>query len=690
MTPRPALALAMALAATALVPALATPGSEPSTGYERPAAIDAPGPHSLPVDLALLTGSTPFQVERVPGRPAAAPRPVARGGLRDLRLFDARGRELPYLLVESPPREPEWRPAQALTPIPASKRESGFEGDLGSVRTLDRVRFGGLPAPFLKKLALDGSGDRQRWVRLSTAATVFDLPDSGLRQLELEFAPGAFRYLRVTWDDSSSARVPIPARVAARLVRPELPPRSSAPIAVVFERRPSEPGTSRFRLRLPAPALPLVALRLGVGGAHLLRRARVSEARLADDCALPVLLGEVTLRRTVRDGLVAEDLRIPLSAPATAQLELEVDDGDNPPLDLRSVEVEPAELPWIYLEVEEAQTIVARWGDARKDVPRYDLEAARARVARALPPPAAHWGAVATASPAALPPATAPSTGPRIDTAGFRYVRSLAAARPGLAVVPLDAAVLAHSVGGRTGDFRDLRVVDAAGRQIPYLVERRAEPLLVKLPPLRPEAASRLGPGDSFYRVPLPYPELPPSRLVLRTSARVFERRIELLVGAPAAHERRRRPAADVAASALWRNTEPDTPASALTLDLPTLATSEVLLLVREGDNLALPLGAPELLLPSYQIRFFGTSMEAIRLFYGDERLVRPRYDLALLGPTVLASPAEETALEAERTTPKGEHVVLAPRAFWAVIVAAAVTLLLVIARLVRRATAHE
>ena len=323
------------------------------------------GPQSLAVDLPLLIGSAPFRVETWPGPRATPPRRVARGGLADLRFYDDAGREVPYLLVEPPSAEPEWRRAATLLPIPRTKKASGFEADLGAASTVDRMRVEGLPTPFLKRLALDGSGDRQRWTRLAPEATLFDLPDSSLRQVELAFPPGAFRYLRVTWDDASSARVPLPGGIFARIVRTDAPARPALSTPLVFARRASEPGASRFRLRLPAASLPVAALRLRVGGGNLLRRARVSEARLAGDCTAPFPLGEATLRRALRDALAADELRIPLEAPATADLELEVDDGDNPPLDLQAVELELAELPWIYLEVAGALVPRGALGSAR-------------------------------------------------------------------------------------------------------------------------------------------------------------------------------------------------------------------------------------------------------------------------------------------------------------------------------------
>jgi hypothetical protein len=484
---RAVLAGAAVLAAAGLLRAAASP----SFRYERRAVIDAPGPHGLPVDVSLLTGSLPFRVETHAG-PDGTVRRRARGGLRDLRLYDAQGREVPYLLVEPPLPAPEWRRAATVLPIPATKKESGFEADLGGAPTVDRLRVLGLPAPFLKRLALDGSGDRRRWTRLAAEATLFDLPDSDLRQLELPFPPGVFRYLRVTWDDASSARVPLPRGIGVRVVRADAPARPAVSATVSFDRRASEPGTSRFRLRLPAPSLPVVALRLALGGAHVLRRARVTETRLAGEGAIPVRLGEATLRRTVHDTLSAEELRIPVEPPTTGQLELVVADGDNRPLEVEAVRAELASCPGSTWRSRAAVRRGAL-GDPASTPPLRPRVGARAGQRSA--PPARTWG----------------SLGARPDRRGaFRRAEAGPSRRRPSATrersdgpqassqVPLDAAVLAQR-GRLRGDFADLRVVDAAGRQLHYLLERRPEPLVVALPAPTPagEAAARSGPGTA-------------------------------------------------------------------------------------------------------------------------------------------------------------------------------------------------
>ena len=136
-------------------------------------------------------------------------------------------------------------------------------------------------------------------------------------------------------------------------------------------------------------------------------------------------------------------------------------------------------------------------------------------------------------------------------------------------------------------------------------------------------------------------------------------------------------------ASATWRSAEPDAPAAALTLALPTLATADVLLAVFEGDNPPLPLAPPELLLPSWHLRAFrgrGRDPRPLR----QEPPRTPAYDLALLARTVLASPALEASLSAERETRGAAPEVLRPAGFWALMLTAVVVLLGLIAHLLR------
>lgn len=651
-------------------------------GYERPATAAGPGPQRLPVDTPLLVGGTPFRVVN------RGQRLVAEEGLSDLRLFDGQGRQVPYLLVHTPPAEPEWLPGRVLSVQP-TKKTSGFEVDFGSSETIDAISVEGIPAPFLKRLSVEGSGDRARWTSLAPEATLFDLPAEKLRQLEVGFAPGVYRYVRITWNDTNSGRVPPPrvvrSRRSARLQLPQQPP-----IELAFDVQPSEPGRSRYRVRLPAPRLPIIALELDVAGGHIFRAAAVTESRFSGFEAAPVELGRATLSRVVRDGVEAADLRVRVSPPNESEVQLLIDDGNNPPLGIRRILAVLADLPAIYFE-SPLVDLVARYGDRTLQRPAYDLEAVRpsidiARVAEAK------WGVaralIETAAAGGEP--GAPQPGGPLAVSGFRYLRPILEASPGLVSLQLDAAVLSHS-RGPAGRFADVRLLDNAERQIPYLIERRDEPLRADLSLVPAEASVadlKRTPGRqrSLYRITLPYQNLPPATLVLETSARLFQRTVQLGIERPP--DRSHRDAwFQQLASETWRHADQHTPAGPLGLRIGSIDSSALLLIVDEGDNAPLSISAARLLLPSYRLRYYQPESPSLRLAYGRDDLQLPQYDLALLAQQVMgASPRDVAAgAESQHGQTPGAGTVISPLAFWGLLAGAVIVLVGLIARLARQ-----
>ena len=647
---------------------------------ERPIVTTGPGPQRLAIDVSLLARARRFtDVRRMPSGGSRA-----EGGLADLRIYDAQGRELPYLLLHTP-RERQWAAAVTL-PVAATKKTSGFEADLGEPRLVDALLIEGLPAPFLKRVVLEGSGDRERWTLLEPEGTVFDLPQERLQQLTLPFAAGVYRYLRVTWDDANSGRLPLPQHVAARAVPEDGLSHVPLTAPVTVQRRPSEPGRSRYRLRLPGAGLPIVAVRLDVGPVHVYRTATVSEARLEGAHASPTVLGRDTLVRIERDGATAAALRVRIAPPREAELELAIDDGTNAPLDLRAVSIELAELPWIYFEAPEG-SLTARYGHPSAPAPAYDLEAVRGAV-RLAAVPEARWGEPVDA--AATPPAPSslmPDRGAAIDISTFRHRRDIPAGSAGLAVLPLDVAVLAASRGPAFA-FADVRIADQSGRQVPYLLERRDEPVTVSLA-LRPTSTeipslqSAPAHSRSVYAATLPSSRLPSPRLVLETSDRVFERDVKVIV--ERRPDRAHRDAwSEVLAATRWQHASPDVPAPAALLPLPEHEASEILIVVDEGDNRPLAISRAEILLPSWRLRFFRQSEEALSLLYGHDTLPPPRYDLALLAPYVMGAEAHEVdAAAAAAATTSAAPVLVSPRMFWIALAVAVLVLLAIIAKLV-------
>ena len=303
----------LVLAGFAAAAAAAAVGAQaPQFRYERPVLADGPGPQRLPVDASLVLGASGAStvIEREAGSGQLVTRTVPRHGFRDLRLVDASGREVPFLLVWPDYETPAWSKGTVL-PITATQKTSGFEADLGSLQVVDTIDVAGLPGPFLKRLVLEGSGDRQHWTTLAAEGTLFDLPAERLEQHRLPFRAGPYRFLRVTWDDTNSGRVPLPREVLARRApsgRLEPPP---VVIEAAFERRPSEPGRSRYRIRLPANGLAVYGFELHVGGGHVFRDAFVTEAHLQGGQLRPREIGRATLARVIRSEEHTSELQSP-------------------------------------------------------------------------------------------------------------------------------------------------------------------------------------------------------------------------------------------------------------------------------------------------------------------------------------------------------------------------------------------
>lgn len=272
--------------------------------------------------------------------------------------------------------------------------------------------------------------------------------------------------------------------------------------------------------------------------------------------------------------------------------------------------------------------------------------------------------------------AVTPGAGGPIDGEQYRVSRRLPEAPPGLTVLLLDAHALARS------NERDLRIADANGRQVPYLLERRAEPLALDLPipPRRDERTS------SVYRFELPYDNLPLHGFVLTTSARVFDRNVTVR----RAGRNHRRRSGEHLASAQWRSAEPDLPAPVLRLELPQRGPRTIEVVIDEGDNAPLPLASAQLLLPPLALRFDHPGTELF-LLYGNGRAAAPRYDLALLAPRLFAEPARELTLGAAPGGREPDEDNQGRKLFWIGIVVASVVLIATLLRLllVRPETSH-
>lgn len=342
-----------------------------------------------------------------------------------------------------------------------------------------------------------------------------------------------------------------------------------------------------------------------------IRRIRLGGADL-DQATLPVEPGEGDLLVV----WVESTALVPLSIP-TATITLEGTEL-----------LVPAAGPgtWTLMGGAPPQTSPA--GDIGLALP----ELARVAVATALPAPV-------ETNPTWTPPElraglAVPST--EISLRGMRWEHEVTGG-PGLVRLPLTAEVMADAVEG----MADLRLIDAEGRQIPYLLRQRpVDAELGTLEFTRTEQGSR-----SVLRAALPLAgekeDGPPiSSVRISTTAPVFSRTITL--------SRVRGATLEPMRVYTWSGSERPT---TLSIEVGQPVGRELVVTIDNGDDPPLPVDSLSASVRSMEL-VASLPEGGARLVYGDRQLDPPDYDLSLLRgelftrATAVASLGERRSME--------------------------------------------
>jgi hypothetical protein len=292
------------------------------------------------------------------------------------------------------------------------------------------------------------------------------------------------------------------------------------------------------------------------------------------------------------------------------------------------------------------------------------------------------------AAAASIVLAQQPELGAPLDPALFAFQRTIPDGRPEAVALVVDPLALAHSRGPNE-HFADVRILESSHRQVPYVIERRDDSMVVPLAPERADPpvdspASARRSNTSSYRLRLPCANLPASQIAIETSARVFQRGVQLAVVRPADRHSRNAWLTTIVTTT-WGHVEPEEPPAPLTLSVVPGDASELWLSIDEGDNSPLPITAVRLLLPSYRLRFYRPARSSLLLVYGRSDLLAPRYDLALVSQDLLNAAASEVTPLGERQTKPARPSLVSPLQFWVFLSIAVAILLVLIVRLTRR-----
>ncbi len=670
-------------------------------------ALGAAGPvASEPAELAELfpreadvLGASGLTRLPLPPEVLAACRP----DLSDLRLFEASGREIPYLVDAGPasrnaaesivrtvvPRTLEARREEVRSEErPALRRETfdlavddAEELADGAELVLDVAR-----AEFVARVRVERLDPATGEIAPLAEGSLFRLGGAArAEKLRLPLPPIGGARLRVTLETEGESWLEPGFRLVARrdLRTGE---RVAVPLDVLWIR--TEGGRTEIELARPVGLVPdRLRLETATGSFD-----RVVEVRDEGPRAGAELLGRGRLFRLDLDPPVGED-EIEVAPARGARLRLAIEDGDSPPLaGMRVLAV--ARQPVLIFGAGRPEGAVLRFGGGRAHAPRYDLahllpapgaalEPARAQAVAGLFAPdaltTARLGPARDNPRYDGAPALAFAMRPGAEAEVERYARRRALQVPqsaeGLSswtLQPADLAALGPGLG-------DLRVVDDAGRQWPYLLERDAAEARVPLEVARVESAD----GTTTWELRPADAPLPIESLVLDIDAGYFDREYALsgrLDGEPAGLRGDR--------SGRLRRDVGDRSAPEIAVEG---RVDRVVLEVRDGDDAPLPLGAASARLRLPRL-YLTAPPGAYALLVGAPQESAPTYDLERVRDVVLAVRAAE--IEAGPLEPNPDLGAAArwrgrlgggPLLVWGVLLLAVVVLTFLTLRLARK-----
>ena len=387
----------------------------------------------------------------------------------------------------------------------------------------------------------------------------------------------------------------------------------------------TERGDARYTLRLPGTRA-LSGIRLNVDDAIFARQVTLSG--LNTDAYTQAFQIE---RAMVGDVRIDETAFMDIPAGAvTRQIFIDVAEGRDQPLAIRSATVYSVGALLVTPDAGPAPQTLYFGGtepDSGSDIAIAADELAR--IATMLPADAP--ALVGVVNPLFVPRATREgldAPGQALNLALWPWERVIEGP-PGWVRVQIGAGDLVHA----RSDRADLRVVDTAGRSIPYVLQQNVGEVELTLgEPVRTESGS-----DSELMVALPAGSGAVHRIELRTDQAVFSRTVELLRDRGSMTEELR--------SVSWSSSGSPAP---LLLDVNSDVGPALLIRIQNGDDAPLPVTGVRAWSQISELLFRNPEGGA-RLVYGNRRSSAADFDVSMVMASQGRAPVGTAALGAEQ-----------------------------------------
>ncbi len=612
---------------------------------------------------------------------------AARSGLEDLRLLDAAGNEVPYLV-----ERPEPRSGSSVIPKnfrytadPESQTTTLFI-ETGVAEPLVGVSLETPASSFLKPVRVEGSNDGQIWQELAADQPIFRQP-GGAENRRITLPQAGYSFLRLTLDDRRSAPVPF---TGARLHMPGASA-PSQPLPVTIKSRDENPGVTRLALDFGAANLPVASVRIETSEPLFTRDVTFAVPEVSGEGICERTLGHAVIYRVGVEGKSEARLDLPIEKQIRSrELILLIRNEDSPPLVITGVSGERRLTRLVFFAREPGRYTVLT-GNGQCPAPRYDLAALGPQLRKkteTYPVPQPKLSPFVDNPDYQTPEALgslAPAGAP-LDVTGWKFRKLVQLSTAGVQQLELDPETLAHAAR----DFSDLRLV-RDGQQLPFLLEHPSIARTVAL-----NAASVVvpkSPALSRWSIKLPQAGLPITQLGCVSPSPLFLR--EMRLWEEQTGSRGEKYPRELGRAA-WRQT-PGIPSRELTIALAQPPQTDTLFLDTDNaDNPAIELREFHLSYPVTRVVFKAAPgvAQPLWLYYGNRTAGTPSYDLALVSGQILRAEKSRASAGAEEAThakrPAGEETAeTGGILFWCVLAGVVVALLAIVSRLLPKGD-HE
>lgn len=596
----------------------------------------------------------------------------ALSSLADIRVLDAAGKEIPYLLETVRP--------MAVTPVNLPRFKSKLEGNKTVLTAHSEkpayVHSVAMETPagsFIKPADVYVSMDGKQWVKAAGSVPIFRQYRNS-ENLRVDIAPVLAKYIKIIVDDARAAPVPFTGLKAVTM--PQVPALLKT-VAVSLISKEDYASASRIAVRLPARNLFISAVELAVSDKLFSRQVRVSARSLEDGRIVSKQLACDTVFTTDAAGSSASRSRIQVLAlfPGTDEMVLDLDNGSSPPLDVKSVKVIYAPVYAVF-QAKSAGAYRLLFGNKRGPARNYDLSGISGYLT------GKEFSAPSTgnveSNPAYVEAEALPKLdvlGGPIDTAKWHYKTPVSAEYDGVQELDLNFQVISRA--GR--DLRDLRLV-SDDRQVPYILDRDYTMRNLPVSAERGESAASV----SVWKIKLPCKNFPLSQLTALVPDTVFQRQVSLYEDASDDQGRGYR---RMLGSTIW-SSKGQGASTAYSIGVAGAPSGDELRLeIENGDNKPLELSSFKLYFPVSRLIYKWKGAGGLWLYYGNPEARYPAYDISMVAQELLNEDKHPARLEGESGDNQGWgnfklDTTFSRAAFWIVLIVVAALLVFIIVRL--------